>query len=187
MGAPDYTVLGDSVNLAARLVAPPGPADTLMSEGVQRALADAVMREALGEMQRQGLRRAGAYLATDRPLGRARGGKRSPFVGRKAELEQFKGIARACVGGAAGHVVYVRGEAGIGKTRLVEEMRRLAEARASRRIAACVLDFGVGKGQDPMRALLFSLLGLAPQRRDAASAREEVERCVAARLWRPNS
>jgi class 3 adenylate cyclase len=35
----DYTVLGDSVNLAARLVAAAGPRQTLISDGVYRALS----------------------------------------------------------------------------------------------------------------------------------------------------
>jgi class 3 adenylate cyclase len=37
--ANDYTVLGDSVNLAARLVAAAGPGQTFLSDGVYRALS----------------------------------------------------------------------------------------------------------------------------------------------------
>ena len=70
----------------------------------------------------------------------------------------------------------MRGEAGIGKTRLVEEMRRFAEAQGFATHRGLVLDFGVGKGQDPIRALLLSLLGLSP------AAEPETRRGVAERL-----
>ncbi len=41
-------------------------------------------------------------------------------------------------------------------------MRRFAEAQGFVAHRCLVLDFGVGKGQDPVRALLWSLLGLSP-------------------------
>ena len=41
----------------------------------------------------------------------------------------------------------------------VEEMRRLAEANGFTAHRGLVLDFGVGRGQDAVRALLLSLLG----------------------------
>ena len=86
---------------------------------------------------------------------------RSLFVGRAAELEQFKNVLEAVCDRNSGHVVYVRGDAGIGKTRFVEQMRSLAGARGFRTHRTLVLDFGVGKGQDPIRTLLQSLLGLS--------------------------
>jgi class 3 adenylate cyclase/tetratricopeptide (TPR) repeat protein len=147
--ANDYTVLGDSVNLASRLVALAGAGETLLSEGVQRVLSDRALCEALGETDVKGL--------TD-----AAPAHRSAFVGRVAELDQFKGILAATVARRGGQIVYVRGEAGIGKTRLVEEMRRIAEANGFTAHRGLVLDFGVGKGQDAVRALLVSLLGLSP-------------------------
>ncbi|HEV3190571.1 MAG TPA: AAA family ATPase, partial [Polyangiaceae bacterium] len=101
---------------------------------------------------------------------------RSSFVGREAELEQFKSVLSACVGRRSGQVVYVRGEAGIGKTRLLDEMRRLAEATSFDTHRGLVLDFGVGKGRDPIRALLLSLVGLSP------SSDPELRQRVANRL-----
>jgi class 3 adenylate cyclase/tetratricopeptide (TPR) repeat protein len=173
--AHDYTVLGDSVNLAARLVGAAGAGQTLISEGVQRALSGRGICDALGQMQ---------FKGTDGPVrvwslrglsGEPASASRSPFVGRGAELEQFKGILGACSTTRTGQLVYVRGEAGIGKTRLVEEMRSLAAARGFAIHRALVLDFGVGKGRDAIGAILRSLLGLAAgaeaEERQAAAER----------------
>ena len=55
----------------------------------------------------------------------------------------------------------VRGEAGIGKTRVVEEFQALAEAEGFASHGALVLDFGAGIGQDAIRALVRSLLALS--------------------------
>ena len=176
--ANDYTVLGDSVNLAARLVAAAGPGQTLLSDGVYRALSGRGDCDALGEIQLKGFEaptRAWRLRGlSDEPLAATR----SSFVGREAELEQFKSILSACLGRRSGQVVYVRGEAGIGKTRLVEEMRRFAEAAGFVTHRGLVLDFGVGKGQDPIRALLLSLLGLTPSS-EAESRHRAAERLVA--------
>jgi tetratricopeptide (TPR) repeat protein len=162
------------VNLAARLVAAAAPGQTLLSEGVFRALGGRGVCEPIGELQLKGIeapvrvwRLSGI---TAEPSAAA---SRSVFVGREAELEQFKGILEASLGRRSGHVVYVRGEAGIGKTRLVEQMRSFAEARGFRAYRSLVLDFGVGRGQDPIRNLLESLLDLSPasspeERREAA-------------------
>jgi class 3 adenylate cyclase len=51
----DYTVLGDSVNLAARLVAAAAPGQTLLSDRVFRALGGRGVCEPIGELQFKGL------------------------------------------------------------------------------------------------------------------------------------
>jgi class 3 adenylate cyclase/tetratricopeptide (TPR) repeat protein len=176
--AQDYTVLGDSVNLAARLVAAAAPGETLISDGVYRAVSGQAICEELNEMRLKGIdgtvrvwRLCGASTEPTK--------SRGPFVGREAELEQFKGALGACLGRRGGQVVYVRGEAGMGKTRLVDEMRRVAEAQGFAIHRALVLDFGTGKGQDPIRAILRSLVGL-PAAANAADRCAAVERAVAA-------
>jgi class 3 adenylate cyclase len=52
--ARDYTVLGDSVNLAARLVAVARPGQTLLSNTVYRALAGRGLCDNLGEIPLKG-------------------------------------------------------------------------------------------------------------------------------------
>lgn len=44
-----------------------------------------------------------------------------PFVGRKTEMSVLREILRSSVAEARGHLVLIRGEAGIGKTRLLDE------------------------------------------------------------------
>ncbi|MGF6775317.1 adenylate/guanylate cyclase domain-containing protein [Paraburkholderia sp. GAS334] len=160
--AQDYTVLGDSVNLAARLVAAAGPGETLLSDSVQRTLGGCVSTDAVGERHFKGI---DAPVRVWRLLGiaaDATAASRTQFVGRKAELEQFRSITHACVDQRAGQIIYVRGDAGIGKTRLVDEMRRFAAAQGFGIHRGLVLDFGMGKEQGPVRAIVGSLLGLVP-------------------------
>ena len=113
-GARDYTVLGDSVNLAARLVAAAGPSQTLLSNTVYFALAGRGLCDDLGEMALKGFEvptrvwRLRA-ISPDPPAA-----NRTAFVGRPAELDQFKSLITACLARGSGQVVDVRGEAGIG-------------------------------------------------------------------------
>ena len=82
------------------------------------------------------------------------------FVGRRSELAQLAGVLSACRETGSGQTICLRGEAGIGKTRLVEEVQRTAEQQGFACHTSLVLDFGVGKGQDAIRTLVRSLLGI---------------------------
>ena len=85
-----------------------------------------------------------------------------PFVGRHSELQRFRALLAACQEVRRGQAVYVRGEAGIGKTRLVEEFQAAARRAGFVCHTGLVLDFGAGTGQDAIRSLVRSLLGLEP-------------------------
>ncbi len=157
----EYTVLGDSVNLAARLMARAGGGETLISPAVQSALPRGAELEDLGEAELRGLERpvrlwrvlglGGGGAAGDAPL----------FVGRRAELRLFQGVLDSLAESAAGQVVYVRGEGGIGKSRLIDQFAVLAEASGLSGFRGLILDFGVGKGREPIADLIRALLGLA--------------------------
>lgn len=156
-----YTVLGDAVNLAARLVERARPEETLISDAVRRAIAPAAECVAAGEIALRGF---DAPLRLWR-LERLRADAVAPdvpFVGRVAERRQMAGLLETCRETGQGKVVLVRGEAGIGKTRLVTEIASEARGAGFAVHAARVLDFGTATGRDPARLLARSLLGLEP-------------------------
>ena len=100
----------------------------------------------------------------------------SGLVGRRQEQRLFVSALDACQELACGQAFLLRGEAGIGKTRLVEEYRRLARTRGFSDHQALVLDFGGQSGYDALADLLRSVLQLP-----AVTAAEQV-RSSAARL-----
>ncbi|MGI9521583.1 MAG: ATP-binding protein, partial [Hyphomicrobiaceae bacterium] len=83
-----------------------------------------------------------------------------PFVGRETERAQFISVMESVPARDTGAAFILRGEPGIGKTRLATEW--LASARASGFAShhVLVLDFGSATGNDPLRAIFRSLLGI---------------------------
>ncbi|HET6519931.1 MAG TPA: adenylate/guanylate cyclase domain-containing protein, partial [Geminicoccaceae bacterium] len=161
-GHREYTVTGDSVNLASRLTDHAAPGEILISDAARRALADRLECAAVGALEVKGLAepvRAWRLLE----LRQAATVDRRPFVGRRGELRQFRAALAACREEGRGRAIHLRGEAGIGKTRLVEEFQRIA---AGEHGFAChgglVLDFGAATGRDAVRSIVRGLLGLAP-------------------------
>lgn len=84
-----------------------------------------------------------------------------PLVGRAIELLQFKAVIEATQECQDGHIVYVRGMAGIGKTRLVSEFFEMARQRGFACHRGDVLDFGMDNSLWPLGQLVTSLLNLA--------------------------
>jgi class 3 adenylate cyclase/tetratricopeptide (TPR) repeat protein len=129
----DYTAVGDTTNVAARLQQAGRPGSVLVSESTLRAIGGFFETLDLGEQAVKGRAAVRAYEVL-RPRGRRsrldaaieRG--LTPLVGRARELDMLRDRFREARSGR-GQVVFVAGEAGIGKSRLLLEFRReLAEA-----------------------------------------------------------
>ena len=128
----DYTAVGDTTNVAARLQQGARPGSVLVSEATLRTIGGFFETLDLGEQAVKGRAPVHAHEVL-RPRGRRsrldaaveRG--LTPLVGRTRELEILRERFREAKTGR-GQVVFVPGDAGIGKSRLLLEFRRqLAE------------------------------------------------------------
>lgn len=182
-----YGCMGDEVNLAARLMQHAAPGEILASERVHRTLADTFPFTAHPPLRLKGkadllsiFTLAGA--APRRTMHLLEPRYVLPMVGREAELrlvEERLGLARQ----GRGQIVGISGEAGVGKSRLVAEIIRLArEAALAGYGGACQAD-GVNTlylvwrsiwcalldvdADAPARGLREKLEALAPDRIDA--------------------
>ncbi|MCD1586725.1 AAA family ATPase [Halomonas sp. IOP_14] len=82
---------------------------------------------------------------------------RFELVGRRVQLGQLQAILESTCDYQAGHLIYIRGVAGIGKTRLSAEFAEMAAAHADHHQAE-VLDFGTRADEGPLMQLTRSLL-----------------------------
>lgn len=122
----DYSALGQTTHLAARMEALAGPGAIAMTAFTLREVEGFVTVKSLGGLQIKGFSSAieayeltGGTAARNR-LQAAAGRGLSPFVGRQLEIEAFNRLtARAAAG--SGQILSIVGEAGLGKSRLTGE------------------------------------------------------------------
>jgi predicted ATPase len=103
------------------------------------------------------------------------------FVGRRSELDRVAAILEDAVGGRSG-LLLVAGEAGVGKTRLVEEVvRRSRESGVIALVGACIELGGSGLPFAPLTEALRTLAaGRSPDEMSELLARLTLRSPVAA-------
>lgn len=129
----DYTAVGDTTNLAARMQQLARPGSAVVSEATYKLIEGFFDTLDLGEQQVKGHTPVRAFEVL-RPRGRrvrldvAAERGLTPLIGRERELASLRDLFQHVKAGH-GQVAVVAGEAGIGKSRLLLELRR-ALARA---------------------------------------------------------
>lgn len=126
----DYTAIGDTTNLAARMQQLAEPGELLLTEQTRRLVMDAFEIESLGEEAVKGKHdpvHVYKVLSLSRQSTPIRPGSlrglASPLVGRDREFAAFSQKLEELQNGVGG-VLFVLGEAGIGKSRLITEVRQ---------------------------------------------------------------
>ncbi len=180
----DYTAIGDTTNLAARIqqLAEPG---SVYVAGATRRLIDAYV-----ESVSVGMRQIkGKTVAV--PVHRLVGVKRRAatqassasapapiMLGRDAELNALRD-ALARLRSGRGSAVMVLGDAGIGKSRLVAEMARIATDEGVQWLEGRALSFGSALSYWPFLDLLQRAAGINEDD-DAGAAAAKLERRIRA-------
>jgi ABC-type oligopeptide transport system substrate-binding subunit/class 3 adenylate cyclase len=123
----EYLAIGDAVNVAARLQSAAEPGKVVVSDACAKLVSATFELKDLGEITVKGkteplhafeLIRVKAEPETGRGLE----GLPTPYVGRTQEVEKLQSsLLSLCAG--HGQIVTVMGDAGIGKTRLLDEVK----------------------------------------------------------------
>ncbi len=122
-----FTVMGDTVNLAARLMAKSSPGSILAAPVVLSRSGSEFEVSDVAPFFVKGKAKAVRAVEVGQRVGSRSvdGGDRLPLVGRQEELEKWRSMVDSARHGS-GSAVELVGEPGLGKTRLVEEFRREA-------------------------------------------------------------
>jgi ABC-type oligopeptide transport system substrate-binding subunit/class 3 adenylate cyclase len=154
----EYAAFGNTVNVAARLQGAAEPGAVLVDDSTHRAAEALFAWESSGDLEVKGKAEpVRAWLLTGVRAGarpqRGLPGVETRLVGRSREL----GIGRDAVDGlrsGRGGVLVVSGEPGIGKTRLLLELRSLAEREGIRWLEGRCVSYGESLPYWPFRDLL---------------------------------
>jgi class 3 adenylate cyclase/tetratricopeptide (TPR) repeat protein len=124
----DYTVVGDTVNVAARLQSAARPGSVTVGERTMRATSGAVQYEALEPLELKGKAEPvpaweAVGLIAAHAVGRAAPARESPLVGRDDELAALETLYARVVREGAPQLVTLLGEAGVGKSRILQEFQ----------------------------------------------------------------
>jgi class 3 adenylate cyclase/tetratricopeptide (TPR) repeat protein len=141
--AMEFTAMGDTVNLAARMEGAAAPGAVYVTADTYRAVRDYFELEPVGQLSLKGKQepvqtykilneraiRTRFEVAAERGL--------TPYVGRQQELDLLRRDLERVKDGR-GQVALISGEAGIGKSRLLLEFRRSAQDEVSWLEGQCI-------------------------------------------------
>src|SRR5262249_40013457 len=178
----DYTAVGDTTNLAARLMAIAKPGQIVTSRRTQNLRNRFFVFEDLGEFQLKGKSEpVRAYAVTSELSGRTRlevSKERglTPLVGRDRELRALGAIHRRAAD-RHGAIALLIGAPGVGKSRLLYEFLRGVEAEGVQILEATCASYGRSMAYRPIVDLLRHSLDLFE-----GIAVEEIQRRVTEHL-----
>ncbi|MEW5988481.1 MAG: adenylate/guanylate cyclase domain-containing protein, partial [Chloroflexota bacterium] len=171
----EYTAMGDAVNLAARMEQTAAPGTVQIAGDTHKLVAPLFEFEDLGAIEVKGKSEPVPAYRVLRPQaqpGRLRGlereGLSSPLIGRQRDMDTLlTTIAHLRQG--RGQIVSVIGEAGLGKSRLVAELRATTKTDNHPLwwYEGRCLSYKTATPYTPFLELLPAILGWRPEANDA--------------------
>jgi class 3 adenylate cyclase/tetratricopeptide (TPR) repeat protein len=183
-----YTVVGDTVNTASRLADTAGVGAVVAGRDTALVTMPIASWRALQPLRLKGKREPveAFELLGLRPAGATRLGlgDDAPFLGRDAELGLLVGRFHDTVDARQPYAVLVTGEAGVGKTRIAQEVsRRVGELPGVRVLWGRCAPYGEGRDLAAVSEMVRTACGIETTD-SVETARERVARTVA-RLEHP--
>ncbi|AEV88986.1 adenylyl cyclase [Actinoplanes sp. SE50] len=163
----EYTVIGDTVNTAARLADAAAVGTVYAGERTSNGTRHVASWRQLRPLRLKGKREPVPTYELlglhDAPGTRSGLGDEAPFVGREAELGRVSGRLAEAIDAGAPRVLVMTAEAGIGKSRFAGEVKRLAagfEAGGVRVLRVRCRAFGERRRYAPLADLVRKAAGL---------------------------
>ncbi|MBK7218489.1 MAG: AAA family ATPase [Candidatus Promineofilum sp.] len=162
----EYSALGDAINVAARMEQTALPGTIQITEDTLRAVAGQFEVEPLGGIEVKG---KAAPVSAYRVLRRRTGIEarrfqqmrlHAPLVNRLREWELLRGVFDG-LGNGRGNIVFLSGDAGLGKTRLMDEaLERLAPPLGAQVATASAYAYELNQPYGLSVRLLRGVLGI---------------------------
>jgi ABC-type transport system substrate-binding protein/class 3 adenylate cyclase len=154
----EYAAFGDTVNVAARLQSAADPGSVLVDETTHRSVEGIFDWSEQRDLDLKGKRdKVPAWIvagvAAEARSQRGLSGVETRLVGRARELATGREALEAVQAGRGG-VLVVSGDAGIGKSRLLHELRTAAETGGIRWLEGRCVSYGESLPYFPIRDLL---------------------------------
>jgi class 3 adenylate cyclase/tetratricopeptide (TPR) repeat protein len=174
----DYTAMGDVVNTASRLQAAAAPGQIMVGPETYAATSQVFAYEPLGELQARGREApVPAWSALEAVTAPGRRPRRSeaPLVGRDAEVSLLCSAMQTAFAYERPHLVLLMGDAGIGKSRLAEDViARSAEQHGAAILLGRTVPYGEANVWWPIAEAIRAVCGIGVD--DTAS--EARSKCV---------
>jgi len=161
----DYTAIGDTTNLASRMESTAKTGTILLSANTQKLVQDFFEFESLGKLEVKGKEEAQAAYKLTRAaavktrIEAAAAKGLTTFVGRSRQLRALKEAYEKTRSGV-GQVIGVVGEPGVGKSRLLFELKYILPNREYTYLEGRCLQYGGSMLYLPILDILRSYLGI---------------------------
>lgn len=169
----EYTVMGDDVNLAARLMSAAQPGQILVSQRVYDAVVNRFLANALPAIRAKGKSQPIPIYQPvelrDDPLAR-RLRSRGTLVGRTDELERGWSVVRQAIEGQ-GTIFTIQGPPGVGKSHLADTLAAHALARGVEVLFSECRAYAADAAYAPWIDVVHATAGIVPA--DPAHTRRE--------------
>ncbi len=163
----EFTVMGDAVNLAARLASKAKKGEILISEQINKKIERIFETERKGRIKFKGkVKEISVFRVKKKRAVRIRMiekwvSESAIMVGRNEEVKEIKEIIKK-VKNRKGQIVFITGEAGIGKSRLARELVNLCLKENLKVFEGDCISYGSSFSYHPWAQILNDFFEISP-------------------------